>query len=79
MKVFSIFIAAAALSSCVAKPWMVGSVNDHYTMKSYEAGEKIKIRGVGEPEPRHGTIFHPMRSQTVETSTTMRRTAAANN
>lgn len=30
MKVASLFIIVAALSSCVAKPWMVGSVNDHY-------------------------------------------------
>lgn len=30
MKVASLFIAVVALSSCVAKPWMVGSVNDHY-------------------------------------------------
>ncbi len=30
MKVASLFIAVIALSSCVAKPWMVGSVNDQY-------------------------------------------------
>ncbi len=71
MKVSFILIAVAALSSCVAKPWMVGSVNDHYTLHSYEAGREIKILGVGEEAPRHGTIFHPMRtSQTVETTTT---------
>ena len=76
MKVSFILIAVATLSSCVAKPWMVGSVNDHYTLHSYEAGRKIKILGVGEEKPRHGTIFHPMRTQTtVETSTTVRRTA----
>ena len=43
MKVISSLIVIAALSSCVAKPWMVGSVNDHYTMHSYEAGRSIKL------------------------------------
>lgn len=75
MKVSFILIAVAALSSCVAKPWMVGSVNDHYTLHSYEAGRDIKILGVGEEKPRHGTIFHPIRTQKVETTTTVRRTS----
>ena len=47
MKVISSLIAVAALSSCVAKPWMVGSVNDHYTMHSYEAGRKVKLAPLG--------------------------------
>ncbi len=46
MKVISSLIAIAALSSCVAKPWFVGSVNDHYKMHAYKAGV------------RHNTIFH---------------------
>jgi hypothetical protein len=47
MKVISSLIAILALSSCVAKPWFVGSVNDHYKMHAYEAGVH-----------RHNTIFH---------------------
>ena len=50
MKFISSLIVIAALSSCVAKPWMVGSVNDHYTMHSYEAGRKIKLA------PPDGTV-----------------------
>ena len=36
MKVVYLLIAVAALSSCVAKPWMVGSVNDHYDAPELE-------------------------------------------
>ena len=46
MKVISSLIIVVALSSCVAKPWMVGSVNDHYTMHSYEAGRPVKLAPV---------------------------------
>lgn len=41
MKVASLFIAVVALSSCVAKPWMVGSVNDRYGPPKLEESELL--------------------------------------
>ena len=46
MKVTSLLIAILALSSCVAKPWFVGSVNDHYSYASHEAGS---LASLGDP------------------------------
>ena len=68
MKVTSLLIAVVALSSCVAKPWFVGSVNDHYTMHAYEAGEEIDIPAVGQPVHRNilGLRVHKKHSRKDE-------------
>ena len=69
MKVISSLIAIAALSSCVAKPWMVGSVNDHYTMHSYEAGRPIKLApltgATGAPAAHSGKEVKKMKNKPV--------------
>ncbi len=50
MKVTSLLLAVMALSSCVAKPWFVGSVNDHYTMYAYAAGDAVELPDIGDPD-----------------------------
>jgi|GEM_PF-4827449 len=48
MKVTSLLIAILALSSCVAKPWFVGSVNDHYTYATTDTFDLLDITPPGD-------------------------------
>ena len=62
MKVASLFIAVAALalSSCVAKPWMVGSVNDHYGPPDLEDSELLSSSSEYSVSHSDGALINPV-------------------
>ena len=62
MKVASLLIAVAALalSSCVAKPWMVGSVNDQYGPPKLERSKLLSSSSEYSVSHDDGALINPV-------------------